>query len=277
MQPGGIFEGGYAEGNIITNDIILLLDKDSGVKERIMEAVIPEFAADEKLAYVQCATSAVNLYDNYYSYAIGHQINNLFHNIWPCKALQGFFLPLVGHNVFLRKSLLEKSGLWAENRVSEDFDKAIHFYSIVTCEDDVFANNMVTIPASRALTKYIVPSEIFERCSTLSETGIEELKRFPAIICRENTELKGVTDPNQWAMFAYIKAVRVSGKNVKIVFNPIAPIQQLKLCDKRNAVFFDLNMDCAVTDLNHSAWSVHKVNVFEAFDEAQIPGIPRPM
>ncbi len=152
-----------------------------------------------------------------------------------------------------------------------------YYQLIVTCEDDVFANNMVTIPASRALTKYIVPSEIFERCSTLSETGIEELKRFPAIICRENTELKGVTDPNQWAMFAYIKAVRVSGKNVKIVFNPIAPIQQLKLCDKRNAVFFDLNMDCAVTDLNHSAWSVHKVNVFEAFDEAQIPGIPRPM
>lgn len=152
-----------------------------------------------------------------------------------------------------------------------------YYQLIVTCEDDVFANNMVTIPASRALTKYIVPSEIFERCSTLSETGIEELKRFPAIICRENTELKAVTDPNQWAMFAYIKAVRVSGKNVKIVFNPIAPIQQLKLCDKRNAVFFDLNMDCAVTDLNHSAWSVHKVNVFEAFDEAQIPGIPRPM
>lgn len=152
-----------------------------------------------------------------------------------------------------------------------------YYQLIVTCEDDVFANNMVTIPVSRALTKYLVPSEIFERCSTLTEMGIEELKRFPAIICRENTELKGTTDPNQWAMFAYIKAVRVSGKNVKIVFNPIAPIQQLKLCDKRNAVFFDLNMDCAITDLNHSAWSVHKVNVFEAFDEAQIPGIPRPM
>ncbi len=152
-----------------------------------------------------------------------------------------------------------------------------YYQLIVTCEDDVFANNMVTIPASRALTKYLVPSEIFERCSTLTETGIEELKRFPAIICRENTELKGTTDPNQWAMFAYIKAVRVSGKNVNIVFNPIAPIQQLKLCDKRNAVFFDLNMDCAITDLNHSAWSVHKVNVFEAFDEAQIPGVPRPM
>lgn len=152
-----------------------------------------------------------------------------------------------------------------------------YYQLIVTCEDDVFANNVVTIPASRALTKHNVPAEIFERCSTLTKDGIEELKRFPAIICRENTEFKGVTDPNQWAMFAYIKVVRVSGQNIKIAFNPIVPIQQQKLCDKRNAVFFDLNMDCAITDLNHSAWSVHKANIFEAFDEAGIPGIPRPI
>lgn len=152
-----------------------------------------------------------------------------------------------------------------------------YYQLIVTCEEDVFANNMVTIPTSRALTKYNVPAEIFERCSTLTDTGIEELKRIPAIICRENTELKGVTDPNQWAMYAYIKKVRVAGRNIQIVFNPIAPIQQQKLCDKRNAVFFDLNMDCAITDLNHSAWSVHKVNLFEAFDEAGIPGMRRPM
>lgn len=152
-----------------------------------------------------------------------------------------------------------------------------YYQLIVTCEEDVFANNMVTIPTSRALTKYNVPAEIFERCSALTDTGIEELKRIPAIVCRENTELKGVTDPNQWAMYAYIKKVRVSGKNVQIVFNPISAIQQQKLCDRRNAVFFDLNMDCAITDLNHSAWSVHKTNLFDAFDEAGIPNIPRPM
>ncbi|MFV0400173.1 MAG: glycosyltransferase family 2 protein, partial [Oscillospiraceae bacterium] len=130
LQEGGSFEGGYAEGDVRTNEIILLLDKDSGVKERIIEAIVPEFAVDEKLAYVQCATSAANMYDNYYTYATGHQINNLFHNIWPCKALQGFFVPLVGHNVFMRKSLLEKSGFWAEDRVSEDYDKAICFYNL---------------------------------------------------------------------------------------------------------------------------------------------------
>ncbi len=152
-----------------------------------------------------------------------------------------------------------------------------YYQLIVTCEEDVFTDNIVTIPTSRALTKYLVPMEIFDRCSTLSDEGKSELMRFPAIICRENTELKGTTDPNQWAMFAYIKKIRVDGKNVKIVFQPLAPIQQQKLCDKRNSVYFDLNMDCAITDLNHSAWSVHKVNIFEAFDEAGVPSIPRPV
>ena len=152
-----------------------------------------------------------------------------------------------------------------------------YYQLIVTCEEDVFTNNIVTVPASRALTKYTVPAEIYERCSTLSDEGIEELKHIPAIICQENTELKGVTDPNQWAMYAYIKKVRVAGNNIQIVFNPIAPVQQQKLCDRRNAVFFDLNMDCAITDLNHSAWSVHKTNLFEDFDEAGIPNMPKPM
>ncbi|MBR0092237.1 MAG: protein kinase [Lachnospiraceae bacterium] len=126
----GDFAGGFLEGDITTHEVILLLDKDSGVKEGIIEAILPEFAADGKLAYVQCATRAENTDENIYTYATGRHINNLFHNIWPCKALQGFFVPLVGHNVFLRRSHLEESGLWAEDRVSEDYDKALSFYRI---------------------------------------------------------------------------------------------------------------------------------------------------
>ena len=80
-----------------------------------------------------------------------------------------------------------------------------YYQLIITCEEDVFANSMVAVLTSQALTKYNVPAEIFERCSTLSDAGIEELKRIPAIICLENTELNGVTDPNQRAMYAYIK------------------------------------------------------------------------
>ncbi|MCL1916843.1 MAG: glycosyltransferase family 2 protein [Peptococcaceae bacterium] len=129
LEADGEFAQGYAEGDIQTHEIILLLDKDSGVHENIIEAVVPEFVADADLAYAQCATNTKNLSDNYLAKALGYHTNNLFHNIWPCKALQGYFVPLVGHNVFLRKSHLEESGGWPENRVSEDYDKALGFYN----------------------------------------------------------------------------------------------------------------------------------------------------
>lgn len=152
-----------------------------------------------------------------------------------------------------------------------------YYQLIVTCEEDVFSTGVITVSANRALTKQNVPPEIFERCSTLTDAGIEELKRFPAIICRENTEMGGKTSPDQYCMFSYIQKIMVAGKNIKIAFKPIAPIQQIRLCDKRSSMFFGLNMDCAITDLNHSAWSVRKVNVFEAIKEVGIPGIPMPV
>ena len=127
---GGAFEGGYAEGPIDIHEIILLLDKDSGLNQGIINAVLPEFTADDELAYVQCSTKTDNIKENYYSSATGHQTNNLFHIIWPCKALQGYFVPLVGHNVFMRKSMIYESGLWAENKVSEDYDMAIKLYGL---------------------------------------------------------------------------------------------------------------------------------------------------
>lgn len=152
-----------------------------------------------------------------------------------------------------------------------------YYQLIVTCDEDVFKDGVVSVIANKALTKYNVPPEIFERCSTPTEDGIAELKRFPAIICQENTAMNGTTSPTQYCMLCYIQKMMVIGKNIKIAFKPIAPIQQIKLCDKRNAMFFGLNMDCAITDLNHSAWSVRKINVFEAFKEAGIPGMPMPV
>lgn len=80
-----------------------------------------------------------------------------------------------------------------------------YYQLIVTCDQEGFDNNMVTIPVERVLLEGSVPAEIFERCSTLSEAGIEELKHFTAVICLENKGYKGETDPNQLAMFAYIK------------------------------------------------------------------------
>lgn len=151
-----------------------------------------------------------------------------------------------------------------------------YYQLLVTCEEDVFTTNVITISADRALVQCSVPSEIYERCSTLSDAGIEELKTIPAIICQENTKLRGEADPAQWAMYGYIRRIQKAGRNIKIAFHPIAAFPQSKLCEKSNAVYFDLNMDCAITDLNRSAWTVHKTNLFEAFDEAGLSHLPRP-
>ena len=67
-----------------------------------------------------------------------------------------------------------------------------------------------------------------------------------------------------------------SGKIIKIAFQPIRSFPQEKLCDKNNAVYFDLNMEDPIISLNISGWSIHKVNLFEAFDEAGILDMPRP-
>lgn len=151
-----------------------------------------------------------------------------------------------------------------------------YYQLLVTCEEDVFKDNLVIVSADRALGQSYVPPEILEHCSSLSDEGIAELKTFPAIICQENTEMNGTTDPKQFAVYAYITMVKVERKNIKVAFHPIRPFSQQLMCIKKNAIYFDLDMDCAITDLNHSAWSVHKVNLFKAFDVAGLKNMPRP-
>lgn len=73
----------------------------------------------------------------------------------------------------------------------------------------------------------------------------------------------------------YIKKDKSNNFN-KIAFCPIEVFPQRKLCEEPASVYFDLNMGCAITDLNHSAWSVHKVNLFEAFDAANLSNMPKP-
>ena len=170
----------------------------------------------------------------------------------------------------------QSSGSRAEDLVALQSFSHDYYQLLVTCEEDFMQNCYVTVSANRALSQYLVPPEILERCSSLSDAGISELKTFPAIICRENTELRGETDPNQFAVYGYITRIKKEGSNIKVAFHTLGVINQKQMCEKKNAIYFDLNMDCAITDLNHSSWSVHKADLFEAFKEAGITTVPIP-
>lgn len=157
----------------------------------------------------------------------------------------------------------------------QNFSKE-YYQLIVTMEEDVFTNNIVNVSIDRALIRGNVPFEIYDRCSSLSDAGIEELKTFPALICRESTGYHGMADVTQRVTYSHLKSIKKEGRIIKIAFCPIKVFPQQKLCEEFVSRYFDLNMACALTDLNCSAWSVHKVNLFEAFDIANISGMPRP-
>lgn len=151
-----------------------------------------------------------------------------------------------------------------------------YYQLLVTADEEVLNSNIISFDSRRALTKYYVPEEIFERCSSLKLEGQKELKTFPAIICSENTKLYGETDPDQECAFGYIKAISTEYSSVKVVFKPLLTFPQSILNDPVNAVFFNLRTDTPVRELNHSAWYVKQANIFEAFFQAGISGIPSP-
>lgn len=153
----------------------------------------------------------------------------------------------------------------AQQRFTRDY-----YQLLVTCDSEVFDKKIISFPPDRALNQYNVPPEILERCSSLEKSGVDELKTFPALICIENTEFNAKTDPDQIAWFGYIKKVQKLSYQINVVFETIAPIHQSILCDQRNAIFFDLNMDGGITTLNRSAWYVRKTDIYEAFQEAGI-------
>lgn len=148
-----------------------------------------------------------------------------------------------------------------------------YYQLLVTCED-VMEQTFVTPLANRSLVKNFVPDEIYENCSTLSPTGQDILKNIPAIICHENTDYNGITDPNQMAIYGRILKINRLGKENKVHFKIIRMFPQHLLCD--HCLDFDLNMDCALTDLNCSAWTVHKIDLFSAFESAGLHDMPAP-
>ncbi len=165
----------------------------------------------------------------------------------------------------------QTQGISAEQILAISRFSKQYYQLIVTNDPQLFTTNIATIPADRALPEYLMPdNDMFTRLSPLTDDAINELMTFPAIICNENQGYNGETGPGQTAFYCYIRKINVIRGEIKILFQPIKPFPQSVLCDRANAIFFGLVMDCALTDLNRTAWSVHRANLFEAFKEAKL-------
>jgi hypothetical protein len=108
--------------------LICQLDKDSGIAPGVLAATAPEFAADPSLAFTQHVTRASNPDENYFTWLQALFTDSVYRVALPAKALQGLQVHLMGHSACLRRSFLEATGDWPEDRVSEDYAKALEAY-----------------------------------------------------------------------------------------------------------------------------------------------------
>jgi cellulose synthase/poly-beta-1,6-N-acetylglucosamine synthase-like glycosyltransferase len=112
----------HAEGKVAVGELILMLDKDSITPRDALLLTIPEFVRDRNLAYTQHKTNATNVAENYFTGIMGVFTRLVFGLVFPAKALQGWMPPFMGHNGFVRKSVLASGDYWSEDRVGEDLD-----------------------------------------------------------------------------------------------------------------------------------------------------------
>jgi cellulose synthase/poly-beta-1,6-N-acetylglucosamine synthase-like glycosyltransferase len=115
----------YVRGRIAVGEIVLLLDKDSTVPAGVSRDAVADFAGNPTLAYIQAATSPINVADNYFAHAVGYCTQLIYDFAFPLSIATGSNVPLVGHNAYIRTSDLKDHGYWDEDRASEDYSFAL--------------------------------------------------------------------------------------------------------------------------------------------------------
>lgn len=126
----------------------------------------------------------------------------------------------------------------------------------------------VTYAVDRMIWNDYMPPELYRGNTRLSDETISNMLRLPAIICNENTDYNGITNPEQKAIYGYISKIMKTIDGVKVSYRQIQLFPQHVL--NEYSIDFGINIGKGITDLNHSAWYVNKVNLFEAFREAHI-------
>ena len=164
----------------------------------------------------------------------------------------------------------------AEKMIAVQSFSKEYYQLLVTQDESIFQDNTVFIRADVALLSENVPTEIYKKCSSLNDEGKAFLTKIPAIICMKNTSSPSVKGLENWALYCYVTHITKIGGNIKINFVPLDIIHKSRFCHDGVAGYFDLNMDCAITDLHRSGWSARKVNLFDAFKVAGIDNVPVP-
>ena len=82
-----------------------------------------------------------------------------------------------------------------------------NFYHLIVTGCEIHGERFVDVTLDRGLKYRGTAKEILERCADLSTEAVDELKSYPAIICNENTQQRGITDKNQLVLLARVQCI----------------------------------------------------------------------
>lgn len=144
------------------------------------------------------------------------------------------------------------------------------YYNLVV-GSSVIDSVFVKVDKKRAIEAFYTEDELRDKYAYLSVDAIKEIQRFPILVVPEAKDYYGKASDDQYGYVGIIEKIRKDSCEIvlKCKFEDKKPIPLKKISE----VAFDLgiqSMDVAITELNHSHWSIKPVNLIEELTEAKI-------
>ena len=123
----------WCGGDLSIGNIVLIIDSDTRLPTDCLLSGVLEMRDSPDLGILQHTASALIISGDFWEHGMAHFIHMVFFGIRYCVA-GGDMCPFLGHNAFLRWSVMEEVSVekpngdrhfWSEDHVSEDFELAL--------------------------------------------------------------------------------------------------------------------------------------------------------
>ena len=137
---------------------------------------------------------------------------------------------------------------------------------VIGNEEDVFRYNNFIIPLDKVLIEEFTISSLRDRYLPLTDDARDELKRYPAIIVRENSEFGENADADQDVKIAKVEEITVQNNGVRIRYTGVGI--------KKKAQLYQLSEELGmgkprrIPEFKHNHWAVKEINLLDTFRDA---------
>lgn len=143
------------------------------------------------------------------------------------------------------------------------------YYNLFVVGDELTPNEPFVLTPDRVLPAYWTEENVRAEYGSLSAEAIEKIKTFPSLFMAETRKYRAQAEDNEQVFFGFVTDVRLQGNGFRIRWEAKWPIPMPQIAQ----IGYDLgmlSMDCAITEMNRTHWSVKHVNLYDELKLAHI-------